>query len=51
MCSILGQVSFRLNFITHDDVEGEDDIEDEDLTIQLIMNHADRIEKVLKVYH
>jgi len=42
MNSILGQLSFCLNFITLEDDEGEDYIEDENLIIQLIMNHTDR---------
>ncbi|KEH22175.1 hypothetical protein MTR_7g033960 [Medicago truncatula] len=47
--SIFGQVSFCQNLITHDDDEGGDDIEGEDLVIQLIMNHTDPINKIPKV--
>jgi len=48
MCSILGQVSSCLDFITLGDDEGENHIEDEDLIIKTIINLATKSTKYLR---
>lgn len=51
MCSILGQVRSCQNFVIHDEAEGDDEIEDEDLIFKIIINLTNQIDELPKVYH